>query len=580
MVPIGLPAVPTNQAMALLEAAFESLPQGAVMFGRNGEILWSSSAFDQLLGCSTRVDPGSVVLLTDLLATAPALGSEGRRVLSQLVADAVGEAGRDAVTVLPSPRHMGPILSAEVWRLSTDAWMMLLSDSSGSLGAAPAQFDPLTNLPNRAMLLTRLTHDLERLGSTVHSVTVLLVDLDRFKAVNDTLGHPIGDALLRTVSERLLSAVRAEDLVARIGGDEFAIVQSNQADESAVTSVASRIIDLLKRPFLIKGHLINIGGSIGIASVPADATDLDSLMIRADLALYQAKANGRSGYCFFRLELQQRAQARRELEADLRKALMLRQFELFYQPQVDLSTGTLIGFEALLRWRHPKQGIINPAAFVPMLEELGLLQPVTDWILQAACLEAMHWPEQLTVGVNVAAPQFESDRLVPTVAAALMASGLPPRRLEIEVTETAILQPGGATEKSLLALRQMGVHIAMDDFGTGYSSLTQLRSFPFDRIKIDRSFVARAANNSHDAAIIRAIAALSTSLGMRTTAEGVETVEQLDRIRAEGVTHVQGFLLGHPVPSDQLNAVIAEFAQTSRFALTPPEGSLIPETAS
>ncbi|MBL6082222.1 EAL domain-containing protein [Belnapia sp. T18] len=554
----------------MLEAAFDQLPQGAVIFGDDGAILWRNSAFDRFLGSPESAELGSTQRLVDLLAAAPALQPEARRTLLQLITSAIGEPYRRDIQS-PPPRRTGPALSARVRLLAPGVWMLLLDDESANAAAAAVQLDPLTNLPNRSALQTRLTHDLQGLGATVRSTTVLLVDLDRFKPVNDTLGHPIGDALLRTVAERLLSAVRAGDLVARIGGDEFAIVQTDQTDEGTVAAVAGRIVDLLKRPFIIKGHLVNIGASVGIASVPADAADLDMLMIRADLALYQAKANGRSGYCFFRPELQERAQARRELEADLRKALMLRQFELFYQPQVDLDAGMLIGFEALLRWRHPSRGIINPAAFVPMLEELGLLQAVTDWILQAACQEAMTWPGNLTVGVNVTAPQFESDRLVPTVAAALMASGLPPRRLEIEVTETAVLQAGGAAEKSLLALRRMGVHIAMDDFGTGYSSLTQLRSFPFDRVKIDRSFIAGAASSTHDAAIVRAIAALSASLGILTTAEGVETTEQLDCIRAEGVTHVQGFLLGHPMPSSQVPAAIAKLSQTNLFPMTSPE---------
>jgi diguanylate cyclase (GGDEF)-like protein len=419
----------------------------------------------------------------------------------------------------------------------------------------PAFLDYLTNLPTRAVFGRSLGEYCAGVGAGLGSLAVLVVDLDRFKTVNDTLGHPIGDTLLRTVAERLQSAVRSGDLVCRIGGDEFAILQMHAAADDAAAA-AGRIVDLLKRPFLLQGHLLNIGASVGIALAPRDSADPDKLLMQADLALYQAKKNGRGNFSFFRPELQERAEARRVLEGELRRALMLRQYELHYQPQIDVGTGKLTGFEALLRWRHPKQGILSPASFVPLLEELGLMLPVGDWVLRTACAEAMQWPGELSVSVNVAGSQFESDRLLPAVAGALTSSGLQPHRLEVEVTEAALLHHGAAARDALRRLRELGVRIAMDEFGSGYSTISQLRTFSFDRIKMDRSFVGSPAANRHDAAIVRTIAGLGQALGMRTTAEGIETAEQLEQIRAHGCTEVQGYFVGRPVAAHELEAVI------------------------
>ena len=435
------------------------------------------------------------------------------------------------------------------------------------VAADPASLDHLTGLPNRAVLGRYLAEFCSGIRQGFGSLAVLAVDLDRFKSVNDTLGHPIGDALLRTVAERLQLAVRSGDLVCRIGGDEFAIIQMNAVADDAVVA-ANRIVDLIKRPFLLHGHLVNIGASVGIALAPRDSTDPDKLLVQADLALYQAKTNGRGSFSFFRPELQERADARRVLETELRKALMLRQYELYYQPQIDVGTGKLTGFEALLRWRHPKRGLVSPAAFVPLLEELGLMLPVGEWVLRTACTEAARWPGELSVSVNVAGSQMQSDRLLPAVVGALANSGLRANRLEVEVTEAALLHHGDAARDALNRLRELGVRIAMDEFGTGYSSMSQLRSFPFDRIKIDRSFVDNASANSHDAAIVQTIAGLSRILGMRTTAEGIETAEQLEQIRSHGCTEVQGYFVGRPVATQELEAVITTLGNVGLTACT------------
>lgn len=551
----------------LLQVALDNIRQGVVVFDSDLRILAQNKPFINLLESEQLTDARRESLIHCITHLADATSTGRERLLASIIASTTqgGEPLNDAVQV---EMMQGPPLSARLKLVAEGRWSLQVEAALESATSGPdlTSLDPLTSLPNRGVLGHRLVQACAAVRAEGGSLAVLLVDLDRFKSVNDTLGHPVGDMLLQTVAERLLSAVRVDDLVSRIGGDEFAIILVNQAETEAA-SAAARIVELMKRPFLLRGHLVNIGASVGIALTPQDASDPDTLLIQADLALYQAKANGRSAFSFFRPELQEHAQARRTLEQELRKALMLRQYELHYQPQIDVDTGKLSGFEALLRWRHPTRGLINPAAFMPLLEELGLILPVGEWVLRTACVEAMRWPGELSVAVNVAAAQFGSDRLIAAVQSALAASGLSPRRLEIEVTETALLHHGDATRAALHLLRDLGVRIAMDEFGTGYSSMSHLRSFPFDRIKIDRSFLDGAAVNGNDAAIVRTIAGLGVILGMRTTAEGVETAEQLEQIRSHGCTEVQGYLLGRPVPENELSAVITAFSgRTGAFA--------------
>jgi len=378
------------------------------------------------------------------------------------------------------------------------------------------------------------------------SPAVLMVDLDRFKAVNDALGHPAGDALLRIAAKRLRAAVRGGDVAARLGGDEFAVLLAAPVTPEAAAQVAARLVDLLGRPYMVQGQAASVGASVGLAFAEADCTTVDALIGRADMAMYQAKANGRGRVGFFSPMLQQRADLRRQTEQDLRAALPLGQLELFYQPQYDLELGQLSGFEALLRWRHPLRGLVPPDDFIPLAEEIRLISKLGEWVLRTACTEAARWPGAMTVAVNVAAQQFESGRLVGIVEAALQDAGLPGSRLELEITESALLNdPGGLVTAQLIALKAMDVAVSLDDFGTGYSSLSQLRSFPFDRVKIDRSFV-------NDVAVVRAIAAMGSSMGMRTTAEGVETAAQLDNLRREGCHEVQGYFLGRPLPASAI----------------------------
>ncbi len=428
--------------------------------------------------------------------------------------------------------------------------------------------DSLTGLCSRTLFQERVTAALQARHDGLPSVAVVLIDLDRFKAVNDTLGHPIGDALLRLVARRLLSVVRQDDVVARLGGDEFAIVTSPALEQDAMVALARRIVDVVGRPYLVDGHLVNIGASIGVTLSPQDGCEHNQLMRNADLALYAAKSAGRSTYSFFDPSMDARALARRTLEIDLRRALALRELELHYQPQIDLESNTVVGFEALLRWRHPERGLVAPIEFIPMAEEIGLIVSMGEWVMREACAEAARWPASVSVAVNVSPHQFEdSNRLVEMVTKALSWSGLPGHRLEIEIIESVLLRNEKTVLAALHRVRAMGVRVAMDDFGTGYSSLSQLHSFPFDKIKIDRSFVRDNGDAAGQNAIIRAITALGVSLGMSTIAEGVETHDQLARIRAEGCKSVQGYLFSKPVPVEQVEALITEF--TARHAATP-----------
>ncbi|AWN52891.1 EAL domain-containing protein [Methylobacterium sp. 17Sr1-1] len=426
-----------------------------------------------------------------------------------------------------------------------------------------ARLDPLTGLPNRLQLREHLDAALARLERKAEGCAVLLVDLDRFKPVNDTLGHPVGDALLRKVADRLRAMVRAGDTVARIGGDEFVVLQAGVTEPGEAQALARRVVDLVGRTYMIEGQLLSIGASVGVALAPADGRDADRLLKNADLALYRAKLDGRGTFRFFEPAMDARMQARRRLELDMRQALARREFQLHYQPQLNLADERLVGCEALIRWHHPERGLVSPVDFIPLAEEIGLIVPIGEWVIRQACRDAAAWPQPLTVAVNVSPAQFTSDRLVETIVSALANTGLPAARLEVEITEGVLLQDNEKTLHTLHRLRALGVRVSMDDFGTGYSSLSYLRAFPFDKIKIDRSFVAGLCTGTDPGtkadgeAIIRAIAGLGRSLGMTTVAEGVETPEQLRRIRAEGCTDVQGYLISRPLTADALLSLLA-----------------------
>jgi diguanylate cyclase (GGDEF)-like protein len=426
-----------------------------------------------------------------------------------------------------------------------------------------AHHDALTDLPNRVLLKERL----ELAVTRVHRgeiVAVHLLDLDHFKNVNDTLGHPVGDKLLKGVTDRLGTLIRETDTIARMGGDEFAIVQVGINQPSDASNLAQRVIDVVSAPHEIEGHQVVAGTSVGIAIGPIDGTDPDQLIRNADLALYRAKGDGRGTFRFFEPDMDARMQARRMMEYDLRKALIAGEFELYYQPLVNLERDEISGCEALLRWRHPRSGMISPGDFIPLAEENGFIVPLGEWVIRQACATAATWPEHVKVAVNLSPAQFKSPGLEQAVVGALAASGLRPERLELEITETVLLQDSTATLATLHQLRSLGVRVAMDDFGTGYSSLSYLQSFPFDKIKIDRSFIKEVADKKNAVDIVRAVAALASGLGMSTTAEGVETKQQLDAVKAEGCTEMQGFVFSEPLSGRDIESLLCSSFSATR----------------
>jgi diguanylate cyclase (GGDEF)-like protein len=416
-----------------------------------------------------------------------------------------------------------------------------------------AHYDALTDLPNRVLFREHLVKALESVDR--QTVAVLCLDLDRFKAVNDTLGHPIGDALLRAVGDRLQASARPADLVARLGGDEFAIVQAGIEQPSGATALATRLVAEIAKPFEIEGHQVVIGASVGISVAPNDGSDPDKLLKNADMALYRAKGDGRDPCRFFEPDMDARMQARRTMEIDLRRALTLGEFEVYYQPLITLKTEKISCFEALLRWHHPSRGMVPPTEFIAVAEEIGLIGQIGAWVLKRACLEAVKWPDDIHIAVNVSPAQFRPRAIVLDVIAALGASGLPAHRLEVEITEAVLLQDTESNIEILDELRGLGVRISMDDFGTGYSSLAYLQKFPFDKIKIDRSFV-NELDRPESIAIIRAVTGLGSSLGMKTTAEGVETEKQLQTLKKEGCTEVQGYLFSKAVPAAEATQLL------------------------
>ena len=415
-----------------------------------------------------------------------------------------------------------------------------------------AHHDALTDLPNRVLLRERLEQALTGTRRGDRGLAVLVLDLDRFKEVNDTLGHPVGDALLKVVAERLRACAREGTTIARLGGDEFAIVEEVADAATEATVLAERFQTALSAPFDLGDHQVVVGSSIGIAVAPGDGTDAEQILKNVDLALYRAKSDGRGTFRFFEPEMDARMRERRALERDLRNALAKGEFELYYQPFVNLQRNEVCGFEALLRWHHPERGMVSPVEFIPVAEESGLIVPIGEWVIRTACAEAATWPEHIKVAVNLSPAQFKNTNLVQMVFSALTASGLSGRRLELEITESALLQNNAATLAAVHQLRALGIQISMDDFGTGYSSLGYLQDFPFDKIKIDRSFIANLSNGPGALAILKAITTLATSLGVTTIAEGVETQEQLDKVRAEGCGEMQGFLFSRARPAKEI----------------------------
>jgi diguanylate cyclase (GGDEF)-like protein len=422
--------------------------------------------------------------------------------------------------------------------------------------------DSLTGLPNRVLLSYRLDQELARTARENKQVAVFVLDLDKFKQINDLYGHGAGDALLVAVAERLRGVVRKMDTVARLGGDEFAIIQPGLMHPSEAAALGARIVQTMAQPFQVYGHEFVTSISVGITLSTAERKDPSELIRAADTALYRSKADGRGTYRFFEAEMDEKLRERRSLERDLREAIAKNQLEIYYQPLYTIAEDSLMGFEALLRWNHPTRGQVPPIEFIPLAEETSLIQRIGEWVLVNACQAAATWPEPLMVAVNVSPVQFKQKDLLIKVKSALEHSGLTPSRLEVEITENVLISETDAALQILLELKTLGVRVAMDDFGTGYSSLSYLRKFPFDKIKIDRSFINDLEQNEDDAAIVRAMVAMGQSLKMTTLAEGIESTGQLQRLLLEGCDQAQGFLLGRPMTRTQVQALILKAGET------------------
>ncbi|WP_072391540.1 EAL domain-containing protein [Hyphomicrobium sp. CS1GBMeth3] len=421
-----------------------------------------------------------------------------------------------------------------------------------------ARHDTLTELANRFHFREQLEAGLDRLSKN-EPFAVHWIDLDRFKEVNDTLGHPVGDALLKSVARRLRGLLRGADFAARLGGDEFAIIQTGVTSEAQACTLANRLIKIVSEPHRLLGHNVSVGASVGIAIAPQHGSDPDGIIQRADHALYQAKSLGRARYCVFRPDQAPQLEHRQHFETDLRSALKRGQLELYYQPIVDPKRNEVTSFEALMRWHHPEQGLISPSDFIFIAEEMGIIVEMGAWALEEACRKAAEWPQDVRVTVNLSPVQFERGDLLQAVKKALDGSGLAPHRLELEITEGVLLRDEARTHEILHRLRDLGVSIALDDFGTAYASLSYLRSFPFDKIKIDRSFFRDLDGSSRldCIAIINAVSALAKTMRMTTVAEGIETLDQINTALAAGCDEVQGYYFSQPVPAADVDAVLS-----------------------
>ena len=547
-----------HQQKVLLDSAIGNMSQGLCMFDEDGRIMLFNERYSEMMDRTGMALHGR--LLIDVLQDQKSTGKwdgDPEEFFNMVVAAAKSGEGLTRVDI-----RNGRSIRVVDEPMKGGGWVATFEDITEWQQAQEqithmARHDALTNLPNRTLFREQLEKAL-RLFKRSDQLAVFCLDLDHFKEINDSLGHPVGDALLKEVARRLGECITEHDTVARLGGDEFAIVQfCSDCDPSAVAALASHIVEKIGEPYDIAGHQLIVGVSIGISLAAEHDKSPDELLKEADLALYRAKADGRGTYRFFETGMDARAQARRILELDLRAALKRDEFEVYYQPIRDVASDSVVAFEALARWNHSLRGMIAPVNFIPLAEETGLIIPLGDWVLRQACQDASGWSEDITVAVNLSPVQFKNPNLVMSVKAALQASGLPAHRLELEITESVLLQNSETTLAVLHELRGFGVRISLDDFGTGYSSLSYLRSFPFDKIKIDRSFVTDLATRADSMAIVRAVTGLGKSLGIVTTAEGVETEAQFDLLRREGCTQAQGYLFSKPRPAAEVAAMLA-----------------------
>jgi diguanylate cyclase (GGDEF)-like protein len=541
-----------------LDIALDNMTQGLLLFDASERLVVCNQRYIEIYGLSLDVvKPGCS--FRDLVAHRKLNGSFGGDV-EEYCSSTLRDIAQGAVTRTVVQTGNGRSIQVVNQMLAIGGWVATHEDiteraRSDDRIAHLAHYDALTDLPNRGLFGEQLDRALKMVPRG-EQLAVLYIDIDEFKSVNDSLGHPVGDELLRAVADRLRGCLTATDFVARLGGDEFAIIQTAVERPSNTTDLVARIYEAIRAPYECVGHLLTTDVSIGIALAPKDGTELVELLKNADLALYAAKADGRRTYRFFNPGMDARVKALRILELDLRQAIADGGFELHYQPLVSLPDNKIAGCEALLRWRHPERGMISPAEFIPVAEETGLINPLGEWVLITACTEAASWPDHVKVAVNVSPVQFRSQAFVLKVAAALAISGLPAHRLELEITEAVLIRDDEAALVMLHQLRALGVRIALDDFGTGYSSLSYLQRFPFDKIKIDRSFIKDIAEPDGAACIVQAIVNIAAARHMTTTAEGVETQQQLDALRNLGCNEMQGYLFSAAMPAAEISQLL------------------------
>ncbi len=548
-----------------LHVAVSNMPVGLCMFDAEHRLIVCNSRYAEIYQLPAELtDPGTT--FGEIVDYRRRNGIDGGDDPAQYFAHCVKLEHGGVPDPIFCELNDGRIISVAYQLLENNGWVATHEDVTEKHQAETrirhmARHDPVTDLPNRVLFKEQLEEALERVSPS-EQLAVLCLDLDEFKNVNDTLGHPIGDGLLQAVAERLRELVQPTDAIARFGGDEFAIVQSGLEQPMNAAALAQVAIEAFREPFEIEGHQVVIRTSIGVAVAPTDGENAEILLRHSDMALYQAKNDGRNTYRFFEPEMDARLQARRALELEIRGALAKGEFVLYYQPVFNLRSNRVSTLEALIRWQHPVRGTILPSEFIPLAEEIGLIVPIGEWVLRQACFDGAKWPEDVRIAVNLSPVQLRDKRLIETVIGAIAASKLPPNRLELEITEGVLMSDRGATLSTLQKLRALGVRIAIDDFGSGYSSLRYLRSFPFDKIKIDRSFIDGVVTDANSLAVIRAVVLLSASLGVETTAEGVETAVQLECIRIEGCTEVQGFMCGRAQPPTEVPALFGARAVT------------------
>ena len=560
----------------LLESAITNIPHGFCMFGADKKLVIANDLYSTMYG----LDPKQAKPGTGLEAIVRARISAGSSPADaeKYIAERLKEAFVYKPGYIVNELRDGRVIAISRRGMPDGGSVAIHQDITAQKRAEEkiahlAHYDALTGLANRVLFQEHINRATEASSLNGGRFAVHLLDLDRFKEVNDSLGHAVGDALLRDVAQRLQTCVGPNDVVARLGGDEFAVLQNlgpkvpGQIDDNTAIPMAKTLLEAVARPFVVDGHHLTAETSIGLALTPDHGVEATELLKKADLALYRAKSSGRNGWCLFEGEMELKARARHDLSIDLREAMQRQDFEIHYQPFVSVISGATVGVEALIRWRHPRRGMVRPDDFIPLAEDTGLIIPIGEWVLRTACADAENWPPHLTVAVNLSAVQFRAGNLVDVVKSALADSNLPPQRLELEVTESVLLEHNEDNLQVMRELQAHGVSVVLDDFGTGYSSMSYLQRFRFNKIKIDRTFVGDLAHRDDSAAIVSAVTGLARSLDIATTAEGVETVEQLALLRAAGCSLAQGYLFSRPVPKSEL-----DFSGASRPAAQTSAG--------